>query len=122
LKQVVQSLRQTATGHEEPQEWARRYGLPLSEGFCAFWRQDYAAAARHLYGARSIVNGFGGSHAQRDIIDLTLLESALRGGDRQLAQALANERYALKPESPMNCGFLARSQSGNFSGTDTRGG
>lgn len=110
LERVLQSLRQAAVSSGEPQEWARRYGLPLSEGFIAFWRQDYAASVQHLYGARSIVNGFGGSHAQRDIIDLTLLEAALRGGDLRLARALANERYALKPASQINRDFLARSQ------------
>jgi len=109
LAQVLQLLRQAAASKGEPQEWARRYGLPLSEGFAAFWHQDYAAAVQHLYGARSIVNGFGGSHAQRDIIDLTLMEAALRGGDLQLARSLANERYALKPASRMNRDFVARS-------------
>src|SRR5690606_33059527 len=105
------SLRLASAGTGESQEWARRYGLPLSEGFAAFWRKDYATAVQHLYSTRSIVNGFGGSHAQRDIIDLTLLEAALRGGDLRLARVLANERCALKPSSRMNREFLARSQS-----------
>ena len=39
-----------------------------------------------------IAHRFGGSHAQRDLIDLTLIEAALRGGDRPLAAALAAER------------------------------
>ncbi|MDY0273417.1 MAG: tetratricopeptide repeat protein, partial [Advenella sp.] len=69
-----------------------------------------------LYGARFIANSFGGSHAQRDIIDLTLIEAAIRAGQPELAQALANERQALKPNSRLNQGFLARSKTWAVSG------
>ncbi len=112
VERILQLLRQASVGAGESEEWARRYGLPLSEGFTAFWRKDYATAVQKLHNARSIVNGFGGSHAQRDIIDLTLLEAALRGGDLHLARALANERCALRPAGRMNHDFLARSQRG----------
>lgn len=44
---------------------------------------------------------FGGSHAQRDLLDLTLIEAATRSGDKPLAAALAAERLALKPRSPL---------------------
>jgi hypothetical protein len=55
-----------------------------------------------------VANRFGGSHAQRDVIDWTLTEAAVRGGMRNLAEALANERLAQKPHSPINRRFLAR--------------
>ena len=42
----------------------------------------------------------GGSHAQRDIITLTALHAAIRGGMAGAAQAMASERVAHKPESP----------------------
>ncbi|WEX74529.1 tetratricopeptide repeat protein [Sinorhizobium numidicum] len=89
-------------------EWGRRTAVPLVEGFAAFWRGDYQTAADRLHGARFIANSFGGSHAQRDIIDWTLTEAAFRGGLAGLAEALANERLALKPHSPVNKNFLAR--------------
>lgn len=92
----------------ETARWARATGLPLIEGFAAFWRGDHATAAERLFGARQIVGAFGGSHAQRDVIDWTLTEAALRGGLNRLAEALANERLALKPHSPVNRSFLAR--------------
>lgn len=88
--------------------WGRQTAVPLIEGFSAFWRGDYDGAAQRLYGARYNANMFGGSHAQRDIIDWTLTEAALRGGLTAFAEALANERLALKPHSPVNRGFLAR--------------
>jgi hypothetical protein len=64
-----------------------------------------------LYAARFIVNQFGGSHAQRDVIDWTLTEAAVRGGLTDLAEALAHERLALKPHSPINLAFLRRARS-----------
>lgn len=110
VERILRKLRQEAGGTGEVAEWTRRYGLPLAEGFDAFWRGDYSSAMQRLFAARVIVNGFGGSHAQRDVIDLTLLEAALRGGELQLARALANERCALRPNGRMNREFLARCQ------------
>jgi len=58
---------------------------------------------------RPIAQRFGGSHAQRDIVHLTLIEAALRDGQSGLARALAAERTALKPASPFNWSLTARS-------------
>jgi hypothetical protein len=96
----------------ETGRWARDIGLPLVEGFAAFWRSDYDTAVERLYGARYIANAFGGSHAQRDVIDWTLTEAALRAGFGDLAEALANERLALKPHRPVNRDFLSRAGNG----------
>ena len=46
---------------------------------------------------RSQAHRFGGSHAQRDVIDLTLLAAARQAGDRPLADGLAAERQRLRP-------------------------
>jgi tetratricopeptide (TPR) repeat protein len=94
----------------EVDEWTQSIALPLVKGFVAFWHKDYPAAIQKLHGVRYIANRFGGSHAQRDIIDLTLMEAALRCGQSDLAVALANERSALRPDDLMNRSFLARSQ------------
>jgi hypothetical protein len=90
--------------------WGRQVALPLVEGFAAFWRGDYANAVESLHGARFIANRFGGSHAQRDIIDWTLTEAAVRGRLSGMAEALAHERLALKPHSPVNHSFLSRAR------------
>ena len=39
----------------------------------------------------------GGSHAQRDVIDLTLIAAAARSGDVPLAEALLAARVERKP-------------------------
>jgi tetratricopeptide (TPR) repeat protein len=92
----------------EAARWIRDTGIPLVEGFAAFRRGDHAAAVERLLGARQIANVFGGSHAQRDVIDWTLTEAALRGGLADVAEALAHERLALRPHSPVNRAYLGR--------------
>lgn len=107
VEALLATLRNTGRSSETA-NWARHIGLPLVEGFVAFWRGDYATAAERLHSVRFIANAFGGSHAQRDIIDWTLTEAALRGGNREFAEGMTNERLALKPHSPINQGFLRR--------------
>jgi hypothetical protein len=48
---------------------------------------------------RLVLNRFGGSHAQRDALQRTLLESALRAGELELARVLTAERLSLRETS-----------------------
>jgi len=89
--------------------FTREVGRSATLAVQAFGDGDYARAVTLLRPVRSGANRFGGSHAQRDLIDLTLLEAAARSGDGPLAAALAAERLALKPRSP-----LAQRLAGRF--------
>ncbi len=81
---------------------AREIGLPLARGLLAFAKGDHDAAADQLYAVRSQAQRFGGSHAQRDVIDQTLLAACARGdGRRALGRALLNERLLAKPATPL---------------------
>lgn len=108
VDRILAAWRQEGTS--EVARWSQRIALPLVEGFAAFWRGDHEKAANLLHGARFISGSFGGSHAQRDIIDWTLTEAALRGNLSALAEALAQERLALKPHSPVNHRFASRAR------------
>jgi tetratricopeptide (TPR) repeat protein len=110
VQRIVEALRDANPRFNEVAGWSQGTGLPLVEGFAAFWRGDYPKAVERLHGARFIANSFGGSHAQRDIIDWTLTEAAIRGGMRDVAVALAAERIVVKPHSPINRSFVMRSQ------------
>ena len=111
VERIIEALRDANPRFDEVAGWSRGIGLPLVEGFSAFWRGDYRTAVERLHGVRFIANSFGGSHAQRDIIDWTLTEAATRGGLRDVAQALAAERIAVKPHSPINRSFVLRNQA-----------
>ncbi len=80
----------------------RDLGLPLGHGLYAFGRGEDDEAVRWLRPVRAIASRFGGSHAQRDLIDLTLIEAAQRDRQSTLVRALASERMAHKPASPLN--------------------
>ncbi|WP_237215134.1 tetratricopeptide repeat protein [Falsiroseomonas oryziterrae] len=98
---VIGAMRRAAAGQGTNARLTREVGLPLAEGFFAFARGDYAAAAELIAPVRRSAIRFGGSNAQRDVIALTLLEAALRGRQWGLARLLAGERLAAKPESPL---------------------
>jgi tetratricopeptide (TPR) repeat protein len=118
VQRIIRAFRQQPTS--ETGRWAQDIGLPLVEGFAAFHRGDYDTAADRLHGVRYLANRFGGSHAQRDIIDWTLTEAAVRGGMRGFAEALANERLAQKPHSPLNLRLLARTRNDASASSDVR--
>ncbi|WP_326534438.1 tetratricopeptide repeat protein [Pseudorhodoferax sp.] len=80
---------------------ARDVGLPLLRGVVALARGDADGAAETLYPLRGPAQRLGGSHAQRDLIDLTLLAAAARAGRNTLGQALLRERLLARPASPM---------------------
>ena len=70
----------------------RDVGHAATRALWAFGEQRYAEAVQLLRPLRSGAHRFGGSHAQRDLIDLTLIEAAARGGEHALADALRRER------------------------------
>ncbi|MDO9071680.1 MAG: tetratricopeptide repeat protein [Rubrivivax sp.] len=80
---------------------AREVGLPLMRGLLAFARGDADGAVDLVYPVRASAQRLGGSHAQRDLIDQTLLGAAALGRRRNLGRALVNERCMAKPVTPL---------------------
>ena len=74
-------------------------GLAVARGIVAFGRMDYAAVVRHMAPVRHQLSIFGGSHAQRDVFQRTLLVAAIRAGETALARNLCAERLADRPTS-----------------------
>ena len=83
-------------------------GVPLMLGMLAHGRGRYADAVNSLWAVRDGCHRFGGSHAQRDLVDQTLMDAAIRAGQRQLARHLLNERLLTKPRSPLTQHWAAR--------------
>ncbi|MGE5160309.1 MAG: tetratricopeptide repeat protein [Betaproteobacteria bacterium] len=76
---------------------AREIGLPLALGIRAYARQDFDAAVDLIQSTRDRAHRFGGSHAQRDLLSLTLIDAARRAGHPRLARHVLAERAVLKP-------------------------
>lgn len=105
---VIAALEQRARGKGTNAMMTRDVGLPLCRGLKAFGEGRFSETVERVMPLRSIAQRFGGSHAQRDAIALTLIEAAIRDGQAKLARALAAERTGLKPSSPFNWQLAAR--------------
>ena len=71
-------------------------GLPVCRSVLEFGRERYSLVLADLLPIRTRVHEFGGSHAQRDAVERTLLEAAIRAGQTDLAMALVSERLAVR--------------------------
>ena len=90
---------------------AREVGLPLMRALLAHASGDAATAVRLLQPLRGVAHHFGGSHAQRDLIDQTLLAAACAASQRELkavGHAVLNERRLAKPSTPLTAHWAAR--------------
>jgi tetratricopeptide (TPR) repeat protein len=99
VEKVLEAQRRALTSRSDNQAMTLEVGRPLVSAVLAFRDGDYAEAVDTLRDVRHVAHHFGGSHAQRDLIDLTLIEAAIRDGQGHLAGALVNERLALNPHS-----------------------
>lgn len=101
---ALASMREIVNGPDTKatnQQVLRLAGLNVAEGMVAFQRGHYKRAIELIYPVRQHWLKIGGSHAQRDVIMLTLLEACLRvDTDLPLALRLLAERMIVKdPEN-----------------------
>lgn len=94
---LIASQKVAAKGPGDNAMFARDVGLPVAQGFWAFADGKHGQAVELLRGVRNHAARFGGSHAQRDIIDLTLIAAARGAGEAGLEQALLSERANASP-------------------------
>ncbi len=111
VEQRLEAMRETAGGGLEAAGLYRAVGIPVVEGLAAFHRGAYAEAVEKLLPARFDLWQIGGSHAQRDVVDWTLTEAALRAGQRDVALALAHQRLGTRPRSAPNRRFLRHAEA-----------
>lgn len=71
----------------------------LAQGFGAVAREDWAEAARLLTRSMGDLARIGGSRAQRDLVEQTLLEALVRQGKRDEAHDIALLRRPILAES-----------------------
>jgi len=104
LEHVVETGDQATTG------WlmTASVGLPVCRSLVHFARGDYQLVVDELLPKRGRFHEFGGSHAQRDAVERTLLESAIRARQNDIALALVSERLAVREASSYT--WLKRAQ------------
>lgn len=111
FEELLSGMSRSAAGGGELAPAYRDVGLPVVEAVAAMSRGADGAAVDALVPVRSDLWRMGGSKAQRDLVDWTLLVAALRAGQRNVAISLANERIALRPSSAVNRHLLETAQA-----------
>ncbi len=113
LDALIESMRAAGAGRRTTQEQlAARVGATLARAVGACYQGDFDLALRLMLPLRYHVRAIGGSHVQRDIFSLMLIDAALNNANFALARALLCERTALKPNSPRAWKLLARALEG----------
>ena len=74
-------------------------GLALGRAVLAARRGDHGDAMRVLAAVHDRVHRIGGSHAQRDLFEEMLIDSALRAGEVETTKALLTERLERRPRN-----------------------
>ena len=104
-------MRETAANGLEAAGLYRTVGIPVVEGLAAFHRSAWADAVELLLPVRVDLWQIGGSYAQRDVVNWTLTEAAVRAGQRDVALSLAHERLATRSRSAPNRRFLRHAEA-----------
>jgi hypothetical protein len=107
-RMLIETQQAAMRADDDNAAFTRDVGHPVTLAIQAFGAGNYRETVRLLRPIRAIAHRFGGSHAQRDVIDLTLIEAALRAGDTALSRALAAERFDARPASPLSQLFVKR--------------
>ncbi len=92
---------------------AERAGLRLLDAFRLLAEGEPAVTVELLIDIRPEAHAVGGSHAQRDVIDLTLIAAAARSGNAPLARALVTERVLRKPPAEPSARALVMANGGD---------
>ena len=98
--------RLTAQG-EKGDDLAREMILPIAQGAAAFAAGDYAEAANLMGPTYPMMARIGGSHAQREVFEDTLLESYVRAGMYDEAKSMLEERLSRR-SSPRDTYWMGR--------------
>jgi hypothetical protein len=106
--QLVATMEQAAAKTGTKAVMTRDVGLPVAKALRAFGRGDYGAATELIEPAATVAQRFGGSNAQRDVVQRTFVEAAIRAGRHELAGELIAARVEVKPEALFNQRGLAR--------------
>lgn len=94
-EQLVTANRRHALGTNRAV--AAMAGLALLQGFSSFATGRFDRAIDVITDVRSCTHVVGGSNAQRDVVELTLIAAAARAGAPDVARQLVAERVIRKP-------------------------
>ncbi|GAB6390156.1 tetratricopeptide repeat protein [Stutzerimonas marianensis] len=101
LASLHEAQRVAAARDDDNARFTGQIGAPGVEALLAYVDCDYRRCTDLLRAIRNQAHLFGGSHAQRDLLDQTLIAAAERSGEQGLARALQRERRLLAEQRRM---------------------
>ncbi len=111
LRHSLDAYERNGRGHNR--KVTAEVGRRLVEGMLHYGAGADPQAIEAILPARTEAFRIGGSHAQRDIINLTLIAAAERSGQWRLSRALLAERIALRPTAAVRARYeRARARAG----------
>ncbi|XP_052762658.1 tetratricopeptide repeat protein 38-like [Mya arenaria] len=112
VEQMMTSIQDwVASSTGDQSNITKEIGLVICRAFVAYRAGDCAQAVELMYPVRYLIWKIGGSHAQRDLYSLFLINAALKSNKpehHRLAKFLLMERKSVKPCSPMTDRLMQR--------------
>ena len=108
---ILANMKRSAEAGGELVPTYRDVAIPIAEAMACFVDGDYAGAVEGLLPVEANLWRMGGSIAQRDLVEWTLTDAAIRSGKRNIALSLSNERLALRPRSVVNKYFQDQAEA-----------
>jgi tetratricopeptide (TPR) repeat protein len=96
ITRLIDGLRERAAAGRLP---AGAWVIDLVTGVAAYANGDYEGAVRAIEPIADEVVRLGGSHAQREVFEDTLIDAYLRTGRHDRAEAVLRERLARRPSA-----------------------
>ncbi|MEP1030301.1 MAG: tetratricopeptide repeat protein, partial [Alphaproteobacteria bacterium] len=99
----VHEMREFMAAYEGPEDDSnlpimKALGVPMVDALIAYREGRYDDATVSMIPVRYEIWQMGGSHAQRDLFDLILIDAARKADNRALTRALLAERRAAMPQ------------------------
>ena len=102
---------------EDGDSFAREIVLPLVQGIDAFAQEDYTESVRLMEPVFPQLVRVGGSHAQREVFEDTMLEAYIRAGQFEKAEDMLRSRLQQR-DSVRDTFWLGRVQVGQGQTTE----
>ena len=103
---ILEKMKSRGQGNSELSPAYNEVAVPIAEAMNKFVNGDYKAALDGLLPVQGSLWRMGGSIAQRDLIEWTMVEAGIRAGEKNVAMSLVNERLSSRPDSVINAKFM----------------
>ncbi|GAB1610962.1 tetratricopeptide repeat protein 38-like isoform X1 [Argonauta hians] len=114
IASITNTSSENVPQHKYYQKVAQEVGGPVCKALVAYKEGHYEQVVDLMEPVRHLLPHLGGSNAQRDVLILLLIVSAMKSSrqtHRDLANSLLNERKAMRKTSPLADRLMLRTKS-----------